>query len=203
MTGGCQCRRVRYAVIVTDDEASLCHCGMCRRATGGVAAALKTVAVADVTWTAAPPDIYRSSPIAERPYCAACGSPLGFRFLDSEEMELTVGSFDDPVALPPDHQFLGGDRACRRGWTSRICRAGGWPIMHPSQTDGRRPLASSPTEPRVRRFASFDGERDGISRSRPRGRPADRADPRLLLDRRGQLDPLRPRREDRGDRAAA
>lgn len=105
MTGGCQCGRVRYEAIITDDEASLCHCGMCRRATGGVAAALKTVAVADVTWTAAAPDIYRSSPIAERPFCSACGSPLGFHFLDSDEMELTIGSFDEPARFRPTANF--------------------------------------------------------------------------------------------------
>jgi hypothetical protein len=105
VTGGCQCGRIRYRVAIADDDASLCHCGMCKRATGGVAAALKTVRRADVTWTAATPDIYRSSPIAERPFCSACGSPLGFRFLDSDEMELTVGSFDDPARFRPTSNF--------------------------------------------------------------------------------------------------
>jgi hypothetical protein len=105
MTGGCQCGRVRYSVVVRDDTAELCHCGMCKRATGGVAAALKPVKRADLTWTAAAPDLYRSSPIAERPFCAACGSPLGFRYLDSEEMELTVGSFDDPSRFRPISHF--------------------------------------------------------------------------------------------------
>ena len=105
MTGGCQCGRVRYAARIVDDEAYLCHCGMCRRATGGASIAFKNVALADVTWTAAAPDIYRSSPIAERPFCAACGTPLGFRFLDSAEMELTVGSFDDPSRFRPTTNF--------------------------------------------------------------------------------------------------
>jgi len=41
MTGGCQCGRVRYTVQIEDDAAYLCHCRMCQRATGGVAAALK------------------------------------------------------------------------------------------------------------------------------------------------------------------
>lgn len=105
MTGGCQCGRVRYAVSIADDEAYLCHCGMCRHATGGVSIAFKTVALADVTWTVSPPDYYQSSPIAKRPFCAACGTPLGFQFLDGESMDLTVGSFDDPTRFRPTSNF--------------------------------------------------------------------------------------------------
>lgn len=102
MTGGCQCGRIRYVVEVDDDApAYLCHCGMCRRATGGVAAAFTQVAQAAVTWETRAPDFYRSSPIAERPFCARCGTPLGFRFVDGSEMDLTIGSFDDPGRFRP------------------------------------------------------------------------------------------------------
>ena len=105
MTGGCQCGRVRYAVRIIDDEAYLCHCAMCRRATGGVSIAYKNVAQADVAWTATRPDWYQSSPIARRPFCAACGTPLGFQFLDGAAMDLTVGSFDDPTRFRPTSNF--------------------------------------------------------------------------------------------------
>ncbi len=105
MTGGCQCGRVRYAALIADDDAYLCHCGMCRHATGGVSIAYKGVKLADVTWTAAPPDYYQSSPIAKRPFCAACGTPLGFQFLDGDAMDLTVGSFDDPTRFRPTSNF--------------------------------------------------------------------------------------------------
>ncbi len=43
VTGGCQCGRVRYEVGIADDDAYLCHCRMCQKATGGVAAAFKNV----------------------------------------------------------------------------------------------------------------------------------------------------------------
>jgi len=44
--------------------------------------------------------------------------------------------------------------------------------MHPSQTDGRRLLASSPIEPRVRQFASFDGRKMAYREVGPEdGRP--------------------------------
>ncbi len=107
MTGGCQCGRIRYAVAVDDDEAYLCHCRMCQRATGGVSIALKGVRRTAVTWTSREPERYRSSPIAHRGFCGACGTPLTFEFSDdnSPDMDLTVGSFDDPGRFRPVHHF--------------------------------------------------------------------------------------------------
>lgn len=105
MTGGCQCGRVRYRVTVDDDEASLCHCRMCQRATGGVAAALKEVAMSAITWTDHEPDRYRSSPIARRGFCSACGTPLTYERDGLPDLELTVGSFDDPFAIVPVRHF--------------------------------------------------------------------------------------------------
>jgi len=107
VTGGCQCGRVRYAVTIRDDAAYLCHCRMCQRATGGVSIALKGVERADVAWTTREPDRYASSPIANRGFCAACGTPLTFEFADAEAtgMDLTVGSFDDPYRFRPTRHF--------------------------------------------------------------------------------------------------
>ncbi|HYZ47631.1 MAG TPA: GFA family protein [Sphingomonas sp.] len=106
VTGGCQCGRVRYEVGIENDEAYLCHCRMCQRATGGVAAAFKNVKRANVRWQNGEPDWYQSSPIARRPYCAKCGTPLGFAFLEgSGNMDLTVGSFDDPGRFRPTSHF--------------------------------------------------------------------------------------------------
>lgn len=105
MTGGCLCGRVRYTAQADPAEAYLCHCKMCQRATGGVAAAFVGVQQADVAWEGEP-DWYDSSPIAQRPFCAQCGSPLGFRFREgSTKMDLTIGTFDDPSPFRPKHHF--------------------------------------------------------------------------------------------------
>ena len=104
MSGGCQCGRVRYTAQVADDEAYLCHCRMCQRATGGVSIAFKNLAKADVSWEREP-DWYASSPVARRPFCRECGTPLGFAFNESERMDLTVGSFDDPSPFYPTENF--------------------------------------------------------------------------------------------------
>ncbi len=104
MEGGCQCGRIRYSVAIADDDAYLCHCRMCQRATGGVSIAFKNVKKADVAWGRAP-DQYASSPIASRGFCRECGTPLTFAFPDSENIDLTVGSFDDPGRFVPRHHF--------------------------------------------------------------------------------------------------
>jgi hypothetical protein len=100
MTGGCQCGRIRYDVQIASDDAYLCHCRMCQRATGGVSIAFVNVQKTAVHWQT-DPDFYHSSPIARRPYCSACGTPLGFEFLDGENIDLTVGSFDEPGRFRP------------------------------------------------------------------------------------------------------
>ena len=101
MTGGCQCGRVRYEVTLDHDDAYWCHCNMCKKATGGIAAAFVQAKATNVKWLSEP-DWYLSSPIAHRPFCAQCGTPLGFAFIDGGGgFDLTVGSFDDPGAFKP------------------------------------------------------------------------------------------------------
>ena len=100
-TGGCQCGRVRYRAEVSGAEAYLCHCRMCQRATGGFAAAFVHLPLDAVTWDSEP-DWYASSPIAKRPFCSACGTPLGFRFNEGAQgIDLTFGSFDEPSSFMP------------------------------------------------------------------------------------------------------
>ena len=114
MTGGCACGRVRYSVLIDDDEAYLCHCRMCQRSTGSVSIALKGVKQKDVRWEQEP-DWFDSSPIAQRPFCRECGTSLGFKFKEgSDNMDLTVASFDDPSRFQPKHHF--GAESMHRAW---------------------------------------------------------------------------------------
>ena len=114
MTGGCACGRIRYTARVDNDDAYLCHCRMCQRATGSVSIAFKNVKAADVTWKTEP-DWYDSSPIALRPYCRTCGTSFGFRFKEgSENMDVTVASFDDPSRFKPTSHF--GAESMHRAW---------------------------------------------------------------------------------------
>jgi hypothetical protein len=113
MAGGCACGKVRYTARVDSDEAYLCHCRMCQRATGSVSIAFKNLKKADVAWESEP-DWYQSSPIAGRPFCAACGTSLGFAYPDSDKIDLTVASFDDPSRFRPASHF--GAESMHRAW---------------------------------------------------------------------------------------
>ncbi len=114
MTGGCACGRVRYSVIIETDDAYLCHCRMCQRASGNVALAMKNVRAADVTWEREP-DYFASSPIARRGFCSACGTSLTFEYLeDTDKIDLTVASFDDPSRFRPTSHF--GAESIHRAW---------------------------------------------------------------------------------------
>lgn len=114
MAGGCACGRVRYSVQIHDHEAYLCHCRMCQRATGSMSIAFKSVRQDEISWQREP-DWFESSPIARRPYCRECGTSLGFRFKEgSDNMDLTVASFDDPSRFTPRHHF--GAESMHRSW---------------------------------------------------------------------------------------
>ena len=105
MTGGCACGKVRFTAEVEPAEAYLCHCRMCQRATGSISIAFVNARLDEVDWVSEP-DWFESSPIARRPFCANCGTSLGFMFKeDADKMDLTVASFDDPSPFQPNHHF--------------------------------------------------------------------------------------------------
>jgi hypothetical protein len=113
VTGGCMCGRIRYSARIENDEAYLCHCRMCQRSSGNVSLAMKNVKKAGIAWEREP-DYYVSSPIARRGFCSACGTSLTFEFPDSENLDLIVGTFDDPSRFRPVHHF--GVESMHRAW---------------------------------------------------------------------------------------
>lgn len=119
--GGCQCGRVRYSAELASPDAYLCHCRMCQRATGGVSIAFVNLPKAARTW-GTEPDWYQSSPIARRPFCSACGTPLGFEFIDGDNCDLTVGSFDDAAHFVPVSQF--GVESRHDAWSNTMVLPG-------------------------------------------------------------------------------
>ncbi len=115
LTGGCLCGEVRYSARPTHRDGYYCHCRMCQLAVGNTRAAFINLRKDQVAWTGAtPPTYYASSRIAQRGFCGRCGTPLSFEYLSSENMDLTVGSLDDPSALRPSSHFAVESRIA--GW---------------------------------------------------------------------------------------
>ncbi|MGX9086959.1 GFA family protein [Mesorhizobium sp. 98Argb] len=112
-TGGCLCGKVRYRV-AGDPRVHYCHCDMCRRATGSAFAVLAWTTAANVSWLTEEPALRRSSPIAQRGFCPACGTPLTLSYdAARDEVALHVGTFDNPAELEPQHNYGSSQRL---GW---------------------------------------------------------------------------------------
>jgi hypothetical protein len=104
LTGGCQCGAIRYRLDAAPGG-NICHCRMCQKASGGPFMAFGGVPNASFVVTRGALSIYRSSEIAERGFCAACGTPLTYRTLGGQRVGVTLGSLDNPGAVAPKEQI--------------------------------------------------------------------------------------------------
>jgi hypothetical protein len=105
LIGGCQCGAVRYALHQMPTNPHICHCRMCQKAFGSFFAPLTGVPLADFAVTRGALAIYRSSDLAERGFCANCGTPLTFHYVDSPRIAVAIGSLDHPELVPPRMQY--------------------------------------------------------------------------------------------------
>jgi len=134
-TGGCQCGAVRYRAAALRDDAHLCHCRMCQKAVGNAFAAFVGTLKADLAWTRGAPARFRSSDHVERGFCAACGTPLTYEVVDGPNMAITIGSLDDPEAVPPlTHDGIEG----RLAWFARLANL---PVRGVTGTGGYEAIA--------------------------------------------------------------
>jgi hypothetical protein len=104
LTGGCQCGAVRYALYAEPSSADICHCRMCQRAVGNLFMAVAGVPLGQFAWTKGEPAVFRSSSAAERDFCSDCGTPLTFRYLAKQSINVTLGSLDEPARARPTKQ---------------------------------------------------------------------------------------------------
>ena len=79
VTGGCLCGEIRYKVTEPTLDTNFCHCRMCQKFSGAPVTAGSVYATSAVQFTKGEPKYYRSSPFAERGFCANCGSSLTYR----------------------------------------------------------------------------------------------------------------------------
>ena len=104
-TGGCQCGAVRYRLSAEPTGANICHCRMCQKASGGPMMAFGGVRLSEFFVSSGAIATFSSSDIAERGFCAQCGTPLTYRELGSDRVSVTLGSLDEPGAVAPVTQL--------------------------------------------------------------------------------------------------
>ncbi|WP_424972655.1 GFA family protein [Dinoroseobacter sp. S76] len=78
-TGSCLCGAVRYRLAEPPKGLGACHCGMCRKFSGGIELGIEVPAGGVVFETDETLRTYTSSDWAERGFCATCGSSLYWR----------------------------------------------------------------------------------------------------------------------------
>lgn len=130
--GMCQCGAVRYAIAPGPARETICSCRMCQRASGNAFAPLYEVATARVSWTGTPAT-WASSDIAERGFCATCGTPLFYRETAGDVTEFMAGTLSPAASFQPTAHT---GTASLRPWILDIA------AIHRRAADGARAVQS-------------------------------------------------------------
>jgi hypothetical protein len=117
LTGGCQCGAIRFAMYAAPTRVSICHCRMCQKAFGAPFASLADIPHEDFVWTRGTPSTFRSSTMADRDFCAVCGTQLSYRAINGPNIEIATGALDRPDRVIPTLQF---GTESRLGWVGTI-----------------------------------------------------------------------------------
>lgn len=104
-TGSCLCGASIFTATPVSDEAGACHCGMCRKFSGGVF--IVTDCSGNLEFAAdAPITRFQSSEWGERVFCARCGSSLAWMSRDGAMAFASVQAFADPGKYPLRHELF-------------------------------------------------------------------------------------------------
>ena len=120
--GKCLCGSVTFEAEV-EPHYHACHCGMCRRWSGSPLMA--AMAGPEVSFKGGEVTRYQSSKIAERGFCAACGTHLFYYSIPGRVYVIPVGLFEDQSGLAmtgeiyvdeqPESYAFAGDHARMTG----------------------------------------------------------------------------------------
>jgi hypothetical protein len=105
-TGKCLCGAVTFTADI-EPKIAACHCGMCRKWTGGV---FLTTLAKNIQFTGEDAiGRYKSSDWAERGFCSRCGSSLFYRVTAKGPHEgttvLAVGALDDASGMTLEEEL--------------------------------------------------------------------------------------------------
>jgi hypothetical protein len=115
--GGCLCGAVRYEGRGEPYHVTHCHCADCRKSAGAAFVTWASFARSDFEFVQGEPRVI----VWEgrlRSFCPTCGSSLTFMSgSDSDEVDVTVATFDEPERVTPaDHVWVSD----RLSWINAI-----------------------------------------------------------------------------------
>ncbi|WP_312529980.1 GFA family protein [Paracoccus sp. (in: a-proteobacteria)] len=103
-SGSCLCGAATFTAI-PGQHAHICHCGMCRKFSGGMFMVVDcgdTVEFSDRSAVST----YVSSEWGERLFCKSCGSSLAWRARDGKMTMVSMQAFDAPEAFEIESQIF-------------------------------------------------------------------------------------------------
>ncbi|WP_224823387.1 GFA family protein [Cognatishimia sp. MH4019] len=95
LTGSCLCGASTFEAELGPMGAGACHCGMCRKWSGGVYLSVdcgESVKFKE----GAPLGSYKGSEWGERVFCKDCGSSLLWQTQDGKNQHVSIQCFEDP-----------------------------------------------------------------------------------------------------------
>jgi hypothetical protein len=101
LTGGCACGAVRFQTNAKPLRVGLCHCITCRKAHASAFQPFVVYSNVDVTITGKFKG-WASTPHYVRCFCPICGSRIAG--MNRDEIELSLGSFDETGVLFPTYE---------------------------------------------------------------------------------------------------
>lgn len=110
--GGCLCRAIRWRASGDPLHRVVCHCRSCRLAAGSNGVPFATFPSGAFTFSGAEPSRYASSPLVVRTFCGRCGTSLTYEHeRRAGEIDVTLGTLDDPARIEPDRHIWMEDAA--------------------------------------------------------------------------------------------
>jgi hypothetical protein len=108
-SGSCLCGKVKVSAKSMSTHAGACHCGICRKWTGGPLMAVDCGT--EVSFSGEEHiKVYNSSDWAERGFCSQCGSHLFYRLKEKNQHIMPVGLFENLDDIEFDHQVFIDDK---------------------------------------------------------------------------------------------
>ncbi|MFV1491693.1 GFA family protein [Phaeobacter sp. JH20_36] len=106
--GSCLCGGIHYETSAQPQGASMCHCGQCRRQSGGIWSSARVpeaelMISGEVSW-------YAASPVAKRGFCARCGSFLFWKAEDGDAICFSLGSVEAPTGVSLEKHIFVADK---------------------------------------------------------------------------------------------
>ncbi|TCL00644.1 hypothetical protein BXY66_3291 [Shimia isoporae] len=108
LSGTCLCGDITFRTAATPKGASMCHCGQCRKMSGGVWASAHVKEhdleiSGNVTW-------FEASEIAKRGLCGRCGAFLFWKAHDEDTISFALGAVDGPTGVKIEKHIFVRDK---------------------------------------------------------------------------------------------